>query len=137
MIIEKYAAVLVAAILLTGVAACGRPPQAASRAQKLSAIGTEVVTQLTQGEYQNVIGRFDHFMQTSLTPDRLHQHWNELIQQVGPFQRQVSVKQEEAQQVNIVVVTCAFQKSTVNVRLAFNSQDQIIGLYFTPTASRS
>ncbi|MGH9897486.1 MAG: DUF3887 domain-containing protein [Pyrinomonadaceae bacterium] len=89
-------------------------------------------------DFKGVHGYFDQLMQGSLPPEKLQEAWTSVTEQAGLFKRQVSVHEEKIDKLNIVVVRCEFEKVWINVRITFDENDKISGLFFVPaTAQRS
>jgi Protein of unknown function (DUF3887) len=130
-IVMKWLLALLVIEILVITTSCSKQSKN-PRTEQLLSIGSEVVNQLAQKEYDKVTGRFDQTMLSSLPPDKLQQTWDHLTQQVGLFQRQSGRRHEKVQQFDVVVVKCIFANAPFNVRIAFNNKDQISGLYFVP-----
>ncbi len=63
---------------------------------------------------------------------RLKETWQQLLGQVGAFKSQLGSRTDTSQGYRIVYVTCEFEKAVIDVRVVFNAQDQVSGLFFTP-----
>lgn len=94
------------------------------------------VDQLVKGDFAAASGHFDAAMKTAMPETKLKEVWQQVLGQVGPFQKQLSTRTEEQKGYRIVYVVCQFEKSVINVRIVYNAQEQIAGLFFQPgTAS--
>ncbi|MGZ5515257.1 MAG: alpha/beta fold hydrolase, partial [Candidatus Aminicenantales bacterium] len=54
--------------------------------------------------------------------------------QLGAFKKQAGARREELQGYDIVLVTCEFEKATLDARVVFDKTGKIAGLGFVPTA---
>jgi dienelactone hydrolase len=90
------------------------------------------VDQMVKGDFAAATGRFDATMKTAMPEAKLKDAWQQLLGQVGAFQKQLSTRTEEQKGYRIVYVVCQFEKSVINVRVVYNAQEQIAGLFFQP-----
>lgn len=91
-----------------------------------------VVELLSKGEYTRVVSRFDDRMKSALPASRLRGAWMTLTGKVGNFQSELGNTATEYKGYDIVVVTCKFQRSYLDVRVVFDGHDRIAGLFFLP-----
>ncbi len=96
----------------------------------------EFVNLLSKGDYVNAERNFDNTMAGALPQEKLRQTWEMLIGQVGPFKTQIGSRTQRVQQYDAVLVTCKFEKDTLDVKVVLNSSGQIAGLYFVPHTSK-
>lgn len=107
------------------------------------------VDQLAIGDYATPFSRFDDTMKKAMPEAKLKETWQQLLSQAGAYQKQLGTRTTEAiqggQAYRIVFVTCQFEKAIIDVRVVYNTQGQVSGLFFsqgqapgpTPTASTS
>lgn len=73
-------------------------------------------------------------MAAAVPADRLGQSWDQLLGQAGAFEKVTSSQLVERSGYHIVTLTCTFEKGPLNVVLAFDPDDRIGGLRFTPAS---
>lgn len=112
-------------------------PQPAGSPEDLVPLAQAFVDQLVQGDFAAAESRFDDTMKTALPEAKLKDTWGQLIAQVGAFQKQLGTRTVEQQGYHIVFVTCQFEQAAIDVRVVFNSQGQISGLFFAPAQAGS
>jgi len=97
------------------------------------------VDMLVKGDYATAEQSFDQTMKAAMPAEKLQHTWESIIAQVGPFKRQVGTRTEKAtqqgQQYDVVFVTTEFEKAMLDIRVVFNSTQQIAGLFFAPAQS--
>ncbi len=93
---------------------------------------TKVLNHLLAGEYEEVTALFDDKVKASLNTEQLKQVWEGMGQRVGAFQESKGITAEEVQGNQVVTNNLEFEKSTIGLRLAFNSDDQISGFFLVP-----
>lgn len=92
----------------------------------------DFISELRRGDYAAGFARFDDTMQGALPEDKLEELWAQLLQQVGEYQEQVGVRTESQSGYQIVILTTQFARAMLDVRVVFDSQGQIAGLFFAP-----
>jgi hypothetical protein len=92
-----------------------------------------LVDLLAKEQFATVVESFDPNMKTALPADKLSQAWKGVTQQAGPFKRQMGSRTEKALQLNVTLVTSEFEKGPLDVKLVYNDQNQVAGLWFVPT----
>lgn len=123
-------AVLLLALLVFFV--MGKDPvPIASASPKDSAIA--FVHLLEKGRFSSAVEHFDATMKGVMPSNKLQEAWTSLITQAGSFKRQVAVRAASFQQFRIVFVTCEFEKATLDVKVVFDNEGRIAGLFFVPS----
>ena len=127
--------IVIYAVLMCGVLliiSCDRQ-QPVSPTTDLTELGREIVSSMAQGTYDKVFARFDTKMQEVMPAQKIEQAWTSLEAQSGVFQKQVGVRQTKEQGYDVVYVTCEFEKVVIDIKVVFNNDKQISGLWFIPT----
>ena len=122
--------------LALGVISCnyqtqGKSQPAALPGDAVSAART-FVDLLAKGDFAAAEKAFDSEMRGGLPQDKLEATWKAVQSQYGPFKKQVSMKKGKAQGYDLVVIKCEFEKGLLGIRLAFNKEGQVSGLFFDP-----
>ncbi len=90
---------------------------------------------LEKGEFDLAVRDFDDTMKKVSGPDKLEALWRtQLPAQLGAFGRQSTARREQLQGYEIVLVTCEFEKATIDARVVFDKAEKIAGLQFVPPA---
>ena len=124
-------ACMIAVIGLSSITGIIAYPQDA----KLSELAKAAVTELAEGKYPEFSGRFDDTMKIALPESKLQEIWKAVLTQAGAFKSQGSIRQEKSGPYDMAFVTCQFEKAVLEIRLVFNAQRQISGLFFSPGSS--
>ena len=96
-------------------------------------LAKEFVETLVTGDFIRSVARFDSTMKRLMPAEKTEEIWNGLLSKLGTFHEQIAVRQEKYKQYKIVYVTCQFKHSQFDVKVVFNPQNQIAGLFFVPT----
>jgi pimeloyl-ACP methyl ester carboxylesterase len=106
-----------------------------SQEAALSDVAKEALADLTGADYGQLFARFDEKMQAALPEAKLPEIWKAVTTQAGAFKSQGAIRQDKSGQYDVVTVTCQFERATLDVRLVFNAQRQLSGLFFAPGSS--
>lgn len=90
------------------------------------------VRQLAAGEFETASERFDATMRRVLQPEKLQQTWEAVLAQQGAFQQVGTVRSENVQAFVAVFVTAEFARGKLDVKVVFDAEDRIAGLFFVP-----
>jgi dienelactone hydrolase len=128
-----------ALFLGTGVlvlALSGRPAQGPAQADDVLTVKARaLLTALEKGDFELAARDFDGTMLKVFGPDKIEAMWaKQLPAQVGAFKKQAASRRDELQGYEIVLVTCEFEKATLDARIVFDKAGKIAGLGFAPTA---
>jgi hypothetical protein len=129
---KSGAFVLICVLLLIG---CGaREEEALPSGVDLTPQAIEFVTFLSEGNYSECIARFDQTMKDGLPESKLHEAWNTIQNQVGVFQKQIGVRQVREGGFDVVYVTCQFERGKIDVKVVYDSDNKVSGLWFRPAS---
>ena len=95
------------------------------------ALAQQLVTWFVQGDFEAVVQSLDESLRQQLPAERLQQTLQALVAQVGKFKEQVGAHTFQIPSAELVIVTCAFANASLDINVAFNEQDKIIGLTVT------
>jgi dienelactone hydrolase len=132
----KFIHLLSVSIFILALLSCGGN-ETDAKTENLKSVALEFIEAVLREDYSTAVAGFDSTMQEALPPEELENLWGKIISQVGPFKKQVSTRTEESQGYDIVYVTCEFERFTFDIKIVFNSDDQIAGLFFVPAQSSS
>jgi hypothetical protein len=122
------------ALLVSGTAALRT--QAPSQAEDaLTVKARAFLAAMEKGDFQMAVRDFDETMLKVSGPDKLETMWTKLLPaKLGAFKKQAAARQDQLQGYEIVLVTCEFEKATLDARVVFDKSGKIAGLGFVPTA---
>jgi dienelactone hydrolase len=106
-----------------------------SHAQESSAVdhAKRVFDLLEQGKFDDVAKEFNAQVTAVMTADKLRDTWSTVHQRVGAFRSFLDQRvAKAAPDITAVSLGCQFEKAAINVVLAFDADNKIAGLHFTP-----
>lgn len=126
---------LTAGLLLLAAAACSSaqatPEGTAVPFEELEPKASALVDALIAGDYTTACADFDAAMQAALPPEKVQETWEALPQQIGAYQDKVGSRTAVEKGYAIVFETLQFEKARVDVRVVFNADQTIAGLFFS------
>jgi len=93
----------------------------------------ELVELLANQQFSAVTEDFNETMKNALPPEKLEEVWKATIDQMGPFKRQIGLRTEKQADYDVVSVTCEFEKGALDVKITYNGEKQVAGLFIVPT----
>lgn len=121
--------------LLVFAAAALRAQAPAQAEDALTVKARELLAAMEKGDFQLAVRDFDATMLKLSGPDKLETMWKtQLPAQLGAFKKQAGARRDQLQGYEIVLVTCEFEKATLDARVVFDKAGKIAGLGFVPTA---
>lgn len=126
---------LIVSLGVMTLTACSKPEEPAALAPlegEIDDLATDFVAALVAEDFEAASGYFDADMLKAIPTDKLGDLWEQLLSQVGPYQNEISRKQETSEGYDVVIATVKFEKSPLNIRMVFNSDQRIAGLFFQP-----
>lgn len=124
--------VSVSVMTLTG---CSKPEEPAVLAPlegEINDLATDFIAALVAEDFEAASGYFDAEMLKAIPTDKLEDLWEQLLSQVGPYQNEIGRKQETSEGYEVIIATVKFEKSPLNIRMVFNDDHRISGLFFQP-----
>lgn len=115
------------------MAGCGSAAEEPSP-EELTAKATTLVESMTVGDFSATTEDFDSTMKSVLPPERIEEEWEALATNLGAFQEQTGTRIEGEDGYEVVYVTCEFEDSSVDVKVVFNDENQVAGLFFVPVS---
>jgi uncharacterized protein DUF3887 len=91
-------------------------------------IAQQIVTQLAQGDFAAVEQRLAGFIKPLLPLEALRASWQGVEQQVGALRELGQTSAMQTPQGLVQVVTCVFERASLDVNITLNEADQIVGL---------
>jgi len=97
--------------------------------------GVAFVKLLIENKFAEAEALYDPAMQKALPAGKLAQIWKQVKTQVGSLKKQGAVRYQRYQQFDIALVECQFEKMSLDVKLVFDSQQRVSGLFFLPATA--
>ncbi|MGH9639527.1 MAG: DUF3887 domain-containing protein, partial [Bryobacteraceae bacterium] len=94
------------------------------------AAAEQVMQELSTGQFGKVEAQYDAKMAASNAPGKLAGVWASILKVEGSYELIVDVHAGKAQNLNVVIFECKFEKALVDAEIVFNSAGKITQLQF-------
>jgi uncharacterized protein len=129
---------LMATLLALGFwCASGRAAETPPGADALVGKARSFLERLDKGDFSEAAADFDATMMKVSGPDKLAAFWKEVPARLGAFRRQTAARREKLEPYDIVLVTCEFEKVTLDARVVFDKEGRIAGFQFVPSGPQA
>jgi hypothetical protein len=88
---------------------------------------------LNRGDFRAAAKDFDETMMKVSGPEKLAEFWKQVPQQLGAFKKQTAARRDQLGPYDIALVTCEFEKTTLDARVVFDKAGKIAGFQFVPS----
>lgn len=99
-------------------------------------ITEKVISYFENDQYSEIYVLFDETMQSAISIEKLSEIWKTLPAQVGKYIGSGEAVASEVQGLVVVNHFLDFENVDLDLKLAFNEQNKISGLYFVPAAKK-
>ena len=120
----------IAMALVASVSMSAAPAQDVQ--ENLRQTADKVIEAFQKNDYKTVVSYFDDNMKKAMTEEQLKIVWErQIIGAVGKFVKaDTDIKSSSQGGHEILLIPCTFEKTILNMQLAFNKDGQISGWYF-------
>lgn len=115
------------------VVAIQAPLTVRSAPGEVTSAGKQFVELLAKEDFAGAVARFDATMKTALPEPKLRETWQAVQAQAGPFQKQLGARATKVTGYDVVLVTCQFERTALDMKVVFDAKGQVAGLFFVPS----
>jgi hypothetical protein len=146
-VLSKLCIVLVLAPVLTGTVSKASGPTTTPAVESsnkqtntppgdLAVAGGQFVNLLAKEDFAAAVAQFDSTMTKGLPEARLRATWQDTVKQFGPYKKQIRTRTREQAGYHVVLVTCQFEHGTLDVKVVYDAQNRVTGLWIVPSGSK-
>jgi dienelactone hydrolase len=88
---------------------------------------------LSRKDFEAAARDFDATMMKLSGPDKLAEFWRQVPERMGAFKRQTAARRDRLGEYEVALVTCEFEKVTLDARVVFDKEKRIAGFQFVPS----
>jgi len=85
---------------------------------------------LRNENFKAAVGQFDDTMKAAMPETKLKETWTAVLNQVGSFKSAGRARAQKRGEYVTVIVTCEFEKTSLEIRVAFDQSSRVAGLFF-------
>ena len=112
--------IMCVAVLLA--AGCGKP--------SATQLAEGMVDSMAKGDFAAATKDFDATMKAALPAEKLGQSWAQVTAQIGAFKSRTGSREAQEAGFQTVHVTCQFEKASWDIKVVFDKDGKIGGLWF-------
>ena len=112
-------------VAVLAVASCARP--------SATQVAEGMVDSMAKGDFASATKDFDATMKAALPAEKLGQSWSQVTAQYGPFKSRIGSREAQEAGSQCVHVTCQFEKARWDIKVVFDKDGKIGGLWGSPT----
>jgi hypothetical protein len=120
--------------LVSHVSAAASP--ASPPASDLTNLGAQFVDLLATKHFADAETQFDSVMKTAMPEATLRAVWEDLLTKAGPYQKELRSRVEKQAGYDVVLVTCQFQNQSLDLKVVYDSQQHVTGLWILPPSKQ-
>lgn len=126
-------------ILVLILSACSRPGEAPRQVADtvLDERARSFVGHMVGGRYPDAVKMMETRMAAALPADKTKQTWESLVAEMGTFGSAVGTRSSAESGYRCVYVTCEFRDGTIDVKVVFDAEGKVTGLWFLPSQAAS
>lgn len=95
-------------------------------------LAEEFVGAMVKGDYEKCVDYFSAKMKKAMSARKLEQVWRDLQDQVGEYTAVAGMREEIIDGYDVVFVTVEFEKDSLAIRVVFDKDRRVAGLWFDP-----
>ncbi len=96
-----------------------------------------MVDSMAKGDFTAATKDFDAQMNAAMSPEKLRETWSQYTTEVGAFKSRTGDRETDEGGFHIVLVACQFAKTVADIKIVFDQDGKIGGLWFVPHVSPS
>jgi dienelactone hydrolase len=130
---KRFLIILVMIVLILTSVSCGKKPVELEPLEgDIMAFSGDIVEKLIAKDFDGVYDYFNTDMRKALPVRKLEPAWKQLTNQFGSYQHEVARDKiiTEGNPITLVIVTGQFEKALIDIRISFDSDNRVAGLYF-------
>ena len=97
----------------------------------------EFVQLMNSGQYELAADKFAAATKAALPAEKLGEVWVSLSDQMGKFNTVISDAYIESGEYKTIILTCSFGDIYLDIKITFDADKLIVGLFFSPSAGYS
>ncbi|MDA3844709.1 MAG: DUF3887 domain-containing protein [Candidatus Kapabacteria bacterium] len=95
----------------------------------------EFVQLMNSGQYESAADKFAAATKAALPAEKLGEVWVSISDQMGKFNIVISDTYIESGEYKTIILTCSFGDNYLDIKITFDADNMIAGLYFSPNSS--
>lgn len=99
-------------------------------------LADEFIALLAKDDFEGCTGYFDAVMKRAMSARELEQVWEALVNRIGPYIGALDKREDAVDGYDVVLVTAEFEKDLLTIRIVFDQNRRVSGLWFDPVQAQ-
>ena len=108
-----------------------------SKSQTPTELSVSFLGKMIREQFDSCETYFDPSITDKINASKMQQAWNSIPTYVGEYKSFDNIRTEKKDSVEFVILQCAFEKTKLDLKFAYNKKLKIIGLLFVPPTSKN
>lgn len=108
-----------------------------SRAQTTAELSESFLKKMIREQFDSCQTYFDTSVSNQLNPEMMKEMWSRIPQYVGEYKSYEDIRTEKMDTLEATLIRCTFAKTKLDLKLVYNTQKKIVGIFFLPPKSKS
>ena len=108
-----------------------------STSQTNEELSVSFVKQLERHQYDSCYAMFDTVMANKFSVSMLETMWQSLPRYMGEYKGYSTITSEKKDSLEVIFVRCEFEKTKMDLQMAYSKSKKIVGMYFTPPKNKA
>ncbi len=91
---------------------------------------------LIKEDYSSIPTDFNKQMIEALKPEKIEEVWKGIIKQIGNYESNGEIISDQIQGYRVVYSILKFEKAPIKLKVVFDENDQVGGLFFVPVNAK-
>lgn len=97
----------------------------------------EFMGKLERKSYDSCYAMLDTVITNRISPEMISRGWESMPRYIGEYKSHSEPRSEKKDTLDMVSITCSFEKMKMDLRLVFDEAQRIVGIFFTPPKNTS
>lgn len=106
-------------------------------AQAVTQLSEEFLNKMNRNQFDSCQSYFDESVRDKINANMMRSMWERVPSFVGEFKSYNNIRTEKIDTLDIVLITCAFEKTKLDLKLSYNDKKKIVGIFFVPPKSNA
>lgn len=130
--LSAITAALIGLVFFAGSGCSDQKSQPSSAPSRTISIAETFVDLLAKDDFAGAVAQFDPTMKHAMPEAKMREAWRSLAKQAGSFRKAIGTRTMQQVGFDIVFVTCEFERAILDIKVVFNRENKISGLWFVP-----
>jgi uncharacterized protein len=99
---------------------------------EIADLAEKFIEYMHDGDYSNAVSFFNSDMKKAMSERKLEENWQAVLSQQGVYEGEIEKKVEESGDYRAVNVITEFEAGPINIRVVFDKDNRVAGLWFQP-----